>query len=1294
MKSNTQMKAHSAFRSNRKAAIFNISNKKAIFYVMDALLASMLLIGALLLIYKTYSPDDVEVDQQTFISQDILTVVAELRLSELNNSFVAQEFASGNITDMNKTVLDQIGEYWALNEVDKAQLLLQTVINESIPSNYGVRTTMGNNTLLLQNLTKKVNSVASNRMISGIEQGRPIVGSSGASYLKKVRDKKTSSYAYFGGFVGQGNITVALEDIPADVGLGDVKQITIELDVISPFQLFINKNWCANLTPSGTMMYPSQWDISYCNASIKPGINNFTLTFIDDVNNAFVMGGNIRVEYQTDELKQDMSFTSKTYSFPEIRGIVNLYDGFYVSGNITGMTIYLHYLADHSVTALNNTFYLTIGNDTVYIDKNSTMEQFITLNDSTLRTKINYSVLNGRTIPIRMGFENLSYESQLIGNSEVMLATDVSGSMDYRMDADSTGQNRNCNNININASDTSRLSVAKCSDKNFAQNVLNIIGNKLGLVSYSSSTNAGTLTPTTNLTKLFSTIGNASPETGYGAGGSTCICCGINSARDELIKGAVRTILFNKSTSWKYNTNNFKGEPTNDGSNNSWYSYSYNDSGWSSGNAILGHAYSGNSVTTELGSGNSSGSFSYVNLWENVGDVAGPPNDFTSGIINSTGNTFGIGGAIDGWDWVGGTSAYGGDSAITFNGAHGGHLNMSFGSGNPVRNRCTNAGSTYDCSGAFGINVNITPPMYAYIQNNGSAFLSFYYQWDQTGNPFDSADQVWIKARFTRPGGAAYWLGTNIDSTHTAGDNTPEIYTVDNPDMRFSGNARIDLTNMINGSGMYYLDLGAKLNGSSSSDWGNAYFDNIQIVMSNNTDHYYFRKHFNVTNMNNVKRGVLNLLSDDYAKIYLNGNLVFDGQDKLNGTYWDRSGIFLTQKDFELGDNVIAVDLTNMFVNNSARFDLELIGINKSEQGAMLVMTDGVANVACAEQGTTGDLDGDGTNNTESDDAIQAACDARQKWGLQVFAVGFSSGSDEPTLQGIARCGEGIYAKSDNVSALDDFYNQVVLNIVSATVQSQTVLVSGGNLSVSNLYKDSYITFNYSSSINDTDMNEISVQMQTAQFNNCTADVNIPSGVRVVDAVATSYSGSHWTRSLMINSNEAYNLSDFDSKYIHLGDPYLIFVPPEYLVGGVNHIYMDTGDDSLNSTGCSPNNTLIYTVLIPSTISRSEVMPKKVGCKWIVESENNELQTVPVPATYSGTKTCYYTSTNMTYTDSSTFDDAYDLAVYTIFRQLDVDGNGRIIVSLASEDLEVIVLTVGGLPYMWGPSLMKLEVWQ
>jgi hypothetical protein len=253
-------------------------------------------------------------------------------------------------------------------------------------------------------------------------------------------------------------------------------------------------------------------------------------------------------------------------------------------------------------------------------------------------------------------------------------------------------------------------------------------------------------------------------------------------------------------------------------------------------------------------------------------------------------------------------------------------------------------------------------------------------------------------------------------------------------------------------------------------------------------------------------------------------------------------------------------------------------------------------------------------------------------------------------------------------------------------------VITGGNVSASNLYRDSYISYNYTPVAQISELNEISVEIQSKQFENCSAQVNIPDGVTIVDAKVTSYSGLHWTRVLKINSNVVYNLTGYDSNYIRLGDPYII--QASGLVNGDNQIYIDTGDDSQNSTGCSPNNTLIYTALIPSVVSRSEVVSNKTGCKWIVESETGGLQTVSIPSTYTGAKTCYYTNFNMTYNDSSEFDDAYDLAVFTIFRQLDVDGNGKIIVSLASEDLEVIVLTVGGLPYMWGPSLMKLEVWQ
>ena len=101
-------------------------------------------------------------------------------------------------------------------------------------------------------------------------------------------------------------------------------------------------------------------------------------------------------------------------------------------------------------------------------------------------------------------------------------------------------------------------------------------------------------------------------------------------------------------------------------------------------------------------------------------------------------------------------------------------------------------------------------------------------------------------------------------------------------------------------------------------------------------------------------------------------------------------------------------------------------------------------------------------------------------------------------------------------------------------------------------------------------------------------------------------------------------------------------------------------------------------------------MSKKVGCKWTVETKGLGNSIVSIPQNYVGNKTCYYTNSSISYDP----DDAYDFAVYQIFKQLDAYNDGRIIVSLAAEDLEVVVLTVSGLPYMWGPSIMKSEVWQ
>ena len=45
----------------------------------------------------------------------------------------------------------------------------------------------------------------------------------------------------------------------------------------------------------------------------------------------------------------------------------------------------------------------------VFLDKNSTTEQFIFLTNETLEPLLDYDLLSLETVPVRMGFENLTF---------------------------------------------------------------------------------------------------------------------------------------------------------------------------------------------------------------------------------------------------------------------------------------------------------------------------------------------------------------------------------------------------------------------------------------------------------------------------------------------------------------------------------------------------------------------------------------------------------------------------------------------------------------------------------------------------------------------------------------------------------------------------------------------------------------------------------------------------------------------------------------------------------------------
>jgi len=1243
--------------------------KKAVYFTVDALVAASIIFLSLVLV-TSFHLSESDNDDSAIVANDIVRVFSIAKVGEVQSAYVQQLIANGTITKANNTLFEQFGEFWAAGKGSLAQEFIRNLSGDLLPERFGITAAIDGEVLYAtdRNITSALAS--SKSIISGIAKDKPTDGFTSKAYLTSIGEKQTSAFATFGGFVGQGNATVRFDDIPSGASL---KQMFVELDAADSFYIFINGVQCGSLfTPLSGELSADRWNISSCTSSLVPGQKNtISVKFQGLLQNAYVGGGLAEAVYTTDALQENSTAGIKKEWLPEIQGIVNLFSSFYIPGTLNHLTIRLHYASNQSYAGSN--LYLTIGNQTVLRAVNVSGDGSVTINDSNL-TMLSYPSLGEKTLPFRLGFENISYISSSTGDADVALITDVSGSMAWRMDSTSTGTKRNCDDALLSDPSTRRVSVAKCLDKDFVASILNTSGNKVGLVAFESSTES-TVSPTTNTTTLNSTIGNGNPETGYIPSGGTCICCGINSATGTLSQAISNITLIEKGATWLYTNNNLLSAPGQDPSGNNWYDVTYsNESSWSSGAAVLGatngYSYSP-SVSTEMGA-NLTGATAAADLWEHGGDTPGPPNDFSSGILNSTANTYGISGGHDGWDWDtrNGTGPFGSDDDIDYNGIVSGKLefdNDFGGSGNACSSR--------DCSGAYAISINVTPEMYTIISSGGTANLSFDYEWDDTGG-FESGDEVWIKARWTSPTSGAHDLGTNADSGDSGSDSDTEVAAEDDPDTNMDSSYTQDVGSWIEGSGIYYLEMGGKILTNSVAEDGAWRFDNVQLIFTNSSqDNYYLRKHFTISDLGTAQKGVLNVLSDDYAGVYLNGNLVDADTQAHDGTEWNRRGKSVSGSLFRQGDNVVAVRLVNG--NKSAKFNLKLIGLNDSRGKAMMVMSDGEAttDTGCPQSGTV------------SEEAIEAACDAREGYGISVYSVAFSDDADTATMQKIAGCGEGLSAQSSDVTELQSFYQSVATSILVSSTHSEVVDVIGG-VGSSTLYGDSYILMNYTPTSDPLQFDELSLLFTERNLPNCTATVSIPSGIRVVDAKITSYSSQHWTDGLDANGNQVYALSAYSANYSSLGDPFIVAIPPGFLSSGNNTLVMRTGDSPQNSTGCSLNNTFMYTGAVKASAPYSNVVESADGCLWVIETVDGWVQ-IPVPSGYSGANRCSYNSTGASYSQN----DGIQSTSYQLFSNLDFDHDGKLDVNVQSQGLQIASSKVSEVPSLWGPAIAEIRVW-
>ncbi len=497
--------------------------RRAVVFSIDALLAALLLIAGLLLIVGI-SDHSSDTSQMASAGQDVMIALETITVAEMNDPWIIAMIADGNITDQDITALEQIGRFWALGETAHAQRLAETLLKEEYPM-YGLRLSMEGTSIYERPSTFEEKDIsAATRMVSGVAEGKAITGSSAVAYLRRIKDKRTSSFTTFGGFVGQGNITVQFLDLPADA---NITGITLDLATGAPFTVRFNGVQCdGTLTPPDYNGSPGSWDLSVCNGSLQTGVvNNISILFTGKMNESYVAGGFLRVKYKTSTLTSSLNESFAQYHFPGIAGIVNLYDAFYIPGTLVNMTIYLHYNTSNST-------YLQIGEKRVWEDAANGTERFITLNDSYLRDpalgKLDYDFLSGKTVPIRMAGFSPTTVTLSSRNADVVIITDFSGSMKKAVsDWDQGNLGGDCESAYTD-NDVRRTLLAQCVDKELVDTVLNWTGNRVWPVFLHKDE-----------VKWYNNPSDKNAVSGYidsynNGDGKTCIACAINQAYDIL----------------------------------------------------------------------------------------------------------------------------------------------------------------------------------------------------------------------------------------------------------------------------------------------------------------------------------------------------------------------------------------------------------------------------------------------------------------------------------------------------------------------------------------------------------------------------------------------------------------------------------------------------------------------------------------------------------------------------------------------------------------------------------------
>ena len=163
---------------------------KGAIFTIDSLLAITLL-AILMILLPTILPHTTPIRQASLVATDAINVLAEIEMSEFNQTYLQSINGSGNVT-LTNSVIEQLGVFWTENNTDDAQNLTRTVLGNLL-DDYELRV---GNTLIYGTGVSSGTIAVGKRTVSGITYGRAVEGFTARAIALKVA-KSTAAVYYF-----------------------------------------------------------------------------------------------------------------------------------------------------------------------------------------------------------------------------------------------------------------------------------------------------------------------------------------------------------------------------------------------------------------------------------------------------------------------------------------------------------------------------------------------------------------------------------------------------------------------------------------------------------------------------------------------------------------------------------------------------------------------------------------------------------------------------------------------------------------------------------------------------------------------------------------------------------------------------------------------------------------------------------------------------------------------------------------------------------------------------------------